>query len=238
MRSGNKLLVCLLAIFSFSANAASDSFMGNGLKELIVAAIKDGKSSGYMDESMTAIFAVQTKSKEPIKIDIERLRQFDDRCAELGVVTHQAGVRDANGKPGFYRMQFKLPICIDGSYPEFLRKEDEERKKAELKKCRQTVVKGSSKDGFMGGAIEFKGCPANGIVGIFYDGQCQKLGPGPNALVKEFNFNQQGDLSIQMAIPQACVGAKPTVNKWQLYIFEKQNATAPKQLVGIKQVYW
>jgi hypothetical protein len=228
MRSGSKYILALLLIMPTLSLAETDSNMGNGMKELIVQAIKEGKASGYMDSSISAMFAKQTKSHEPIRIDIERLRQFDDRCVELGVVTHQAGVRDDKGKPGFYRMQFKLPICIDGSYPEFLKAEEEERKKASLKNCRQAVVKGASRDGFVNGSIEFQGCPSNGVVGIFYDGTCKELGPGPDAPVKEFRFDKQGALSIKTV----------SVNKWQLYIFEKQNAMMPKQLEGIKSVFW
>lgn len=239
MRSGNKFILSLAALMMPLVAMAQDPNMGNGMKELLVQAIKEGKASGYMDPSMSAMFAVQTKSMEPIQIDIERLRQFDDRCAELGVVTHQAGVKDDQGKPALYRMQFKLPICVDGSYPEFLKKEDGERKSAILKKCKTTTSGGPVKDGFENGSINFSGCPAGGVVGIFYDGTCKELGPGPSAAVKEFRFDKQGKLSIQMQMPLVClVKNDKKINKWQLYIFEKQNAMMPKQLAGIKSIFW
>lgn len=106
----------------------------------------------------------------------------------------------------------QLPICLDGSYPESLASMDTERKKAAMDQCRQTTRKGRVKNGFMEGSIDFNNCPQNGVVGIFYDGTCSDLGPGPAAIVKEFKIDEKGSLSIKMAIPKSCISAK--VNKW------------------------
>ena len=153
-------------------------------------------------------------------------------------MTGQAGVRDAKGKTGILNLAFKLPICIDGTYPESVKALDEERRKPAFKKCRQTVVHVDAKGGFTQGSIEFKNCPANGVVDLFYDGSCEELNPGPNAVVKEFKFDGNGSLSIQMMIPKSCMEKSKTINKWQLYIFERRALMYPKELVGIRPVFW
>lgn len=88
----------------------------------------------------------------------------------------------------------------------------------------------------MEGSTEFRGCPKGGVVGIFYDGTCQDLNPGPPATVKEFDFDKHGSLSIPMKMPKSCLSAKE--NKWQLYLFEKSNPEAVKVLLGYRPISW
>ena len=231
MQSGKYIAISALA-FSLMPTLA----LGDNLKTMIMTAITEGKSTGYLDDDLVKGFASQTKSNEPVQINMERIQKYSDKCAELAIMTSQPGVPQKDGKMGVANLMFKLPICLDGSYPESLASMDTERKKAAMDKCRQTTRKGRVKNGFMEGSIDFNNCPQNGVVGIFYDGTCSDLGPGPTAIVKEFKIDEKGSLSIKMAIPKSCISAK--VNKWQLYIFERRALMMPKELAGVRPVFW
>ncbi len=146
-------------------------------------------------------------------------------------------MKTSTGKTGPLNLFFKLPICIDGSYPATLKMADDERKNKEMKACKQSVLKGSVKDGFETGSINFNGCPKNGEIGIFYDGACKELNPGSNSAVKEFKLDTQGALSIQMLIPQQCLKSGVS-NKWRLYFFERRGATYPKEVIGNRSIAW
>lgn len=234
MRSGNNLSWVFLAVCLAAAPANAED-----LKSMVVAAIKDGKSSGYLDAETAAKFGAQTKSKKPVMITFERIEQYSENCAMIAVMAGQADVRDNAGKPGIFNLMFKLPICTDGSYPTLLQTRDEERHKSVMKDCHQTVHHGAVKDGFVQGEINFSSCPKNGVVDLFYDGTCKELHPGPNAVVKEFIIDEEGALSIKMLIPVACIKkSKPEINKWRLHIFERQQPMYPKELAGIRPVFW
>lgn len=234
MRSGNKYLVLL--VLALCAPVVANA---TNLRTLMTEAIVNGKSSGELDPKLVDLFATQTKSKEPVKINVERINQYNKDCAELAVMTSQKLADDKDGKPQILNLMFKLPLCTNGKYPAMLEAEEKRHNEEVMNQCKQSVRKGKIKGGFEEGSIEFKNCPKNGVVGIFYDGTCKDLGPGPNAPVKEFNLDKNGELSIQMMIPQSCIKAfKAEKNTWKLFIFERKFPEYPRTFTGSRVISW
>lgn len=206
------------------------------LKGLVTEAIINEKSTGYLDEPVGKLFTIYTKSKSPVQFMARRIEKYSDRCAKLDILINQPDAPMDSGEIGTFLLRFQLPICLDGTYPEILKAIDDERMKQEMAQCQQSVVKGVTKDGFMNGSINFKSCPKNGVVGIFYAGSCKELNPGKYSPVKEFDFDDNGVLSIKMAIPKSCLTEKS--NPWQLVFFEKSTPKAAKVMIGKRVVNW
>ena len=234
MLSGKYRTLCLLLSISMLASLSFES-IADDLKTLVSKAITDGESIGYLDKDVSAMIMHQTKSKEPVQFIAKRARKLSNECAELEILVNQPGVPMKDGKTGTTILMFKLPICLNGSYPEMLQALDDERKKKELSQCSQSIKKGAANDGFVEGVTEFKGCFKYGMVGTIYDGTCMEFHPGKNAEVKEFSFNKDGNLSIQMKLPKSCLEKE---NKWQLYFFERATQKSPRVLVGNRPISW
>jgi hypothetical protein len=238
MQIGNKPTVVVLALLLFVPAVAS----GADIKEMIINAIVNGSSSDYLDDHMTKIITMQTKNNAPVQINIKRIHQYSSKCAELEVTAIQGDAIDVAKKKGNFNITFTLPICVDGSYPEAHKQLEDERKKSDMDKCRQTVQKGKMKDGFMEGSIDFNNCSKNGAVRIFYDGTCKEMHPGPDAVVKEFKVDEKGGVSIKMLIPQSCLNSKSSpvaINKWQVFLYERKLPPPfPNGLIGNRPVFW
>jgi len=207
------------------------------LKGLVTKAITEGQSSGYLDETIVAAFSRMTRSTAPVQFMAKRARKLSEECAELEILINQPGVPLKGGGTGTEILGFKLPICLNGSYPTMLQAIDDERRKKELSECSQSIKKGVVKDGFMSAETEFRSCPKFGMVGIFYDGSCKELHPGPSAPVSEFSFDKNGSLTIPMRIPKACLAAKEK-NTWQLYFFDRITPKAARVFAGKRPIAW
>jgi hypothetical protein len=131
-----------------------------------------------------------------------------------------------------------LPICVDGTYPKDLQAIDTERKKSELSSCKESIVHGVTHDGYISGKIEFNNCPKNGAARLYYSGTCKELGAGQTATIKEFPFDKNGHLSIQLLLPKVCVNKKKSTNKWEVALFERQQTFFPKEMIGTNNVSW
>lgn len=223
-------LVLLLTLTVPTITHATD------LKGLVTEAIVNEKSTGYLDEPVGKLFTVYTKSKSPVQFMAKRIEKYSDRCAKLDILINQPDAPMDSGENGTFLLRFQLPICLDGTYPEILKAIDDERMKQEMAQCRQSVVKGVTKDGFMSGSLDFSSCPKGGVVGIYYAGKCKDLNPGKYGIVKEFDFDDKGALSIKMAIPKSCLAEKS--NPWQLVFFEKSAPKAAKVMIGQRVVNW
>ena len=76
------------------------------MKTMIMTAITEGKSTGYLNDDLVKGFASQTKSNEPVQINMERIQKYSDKCAELAIMTSQPGVPQKDGKMGVANLMF------------------------------------------------------------------------------------------------------------------------------------
>ena len=227
MQTGNKFVGLALAVAIMAVPAVGFAV---DLKSLMTEAITKEKSSGYLDPEVAKLFTPYTKSNAPVQLMAKRIETYSERCAKLDILINQPNAPMANGEKGVFLLRFQLPMCLDGTYPAMLKSLDDERKKHEASQCSQSVKNGVVKDGFMNSLITFKNCPSNGVVGIFYDGSCKDLNPGPTSVVREYNFDEQGTAFIKILTPQSCLKAKS--NAWQLFLFERPNPKAGKVMIG------
>ncbi len=101
MQSGKYIAISALA-FSLMPTLA----FGDNLKTMIMTAITEGKSTGYLNDDLVKGFASQTKSNEPVQINMERIQKYSDKCAELAIMTSQPGVPQKDGKMGVANLMF------------------------------------------------------------------------------------------------------------------------------------
>lgn len=109
----NKKLLLMVALFGLStaANAAS-------MKDLTLQALSEGSAKGEMDIQMQSVVSAQTKSSEPVYVEVSTIKRFAQQgCARLQYVISQDKVLHKTGELGPFQTSWQLNICQDGSPP-------------------------------------------------------------------------------------------------------------------------
>jgi len=105
------LLMAVAMGFCASVNAAS-------MKDLTLQALSSGSASGELDLDIQKAISTQTKSNEPVFMEITTVKQFaQEGCARLQYVIHQEKVLRKSGELAPFKTDWQINICQDGSPP-------------------------------------------------------------------------------------------------------------------------
>ncbi len=116
----NRPLNVLTMALCFFALLGSKDILAADLKQHLIAAIDapNGRSGGDLSGPMADFFKAQTRSSNPVKVQVRTLSKFAEAgCARLEATLMQDAVPTHEGKLIPFAIRYELNLCRNGQPP-------------------------------------------------------------------------------------------------------------------------
>ena len=116
----NRPLNVLTMALCFFALLGSKDILAADLKQHLIAAIDapNGRSGGDLSGPMAEFFKAQTRSSNPVKVQVRTLSKFAEAgCARLEATLMQDAVPTQEGKLIPFAIRYELNLCRNGQPP-------------------------------------------------------------------------------------------------------------------------
>lgn len=213
-----KIAFFIAAMFVFTAAQANDVTSALTMRKLVVDALKDGSSQGYVDDSIAKMFSAATKSNAPVLVSMKKVQEFDQGCGRLRVEIKQDGIKDENGNAVEGMPPFEFSVCPDGHPPHEEVERVADANRAAMKSCTAKIEKGGveNSSGSMRAVITATGCPVSGKSHWRYSGDCKAL-EMPSNIDVTYPIDDKGHINIKLLVPPQCITAN---NAWHAIIMD------------------
>jgi hypothetical protein len=213
-----KLFILFMAAVIPSFAMADQLTSALTMKKLVIEALKEGSSEGYVDDSIAKMFRAATQSDSPILVTMKRIKEYDNGCGRLHVEMTQSGIKDTEGHLTTQSPAFEFSICPNGQPPHEEKEKVEASRRTTMKTCTATIEKGGleNSSGSMRAVIVAHGCPSNGKSHWRYAGACKALEMSRNIDVT-YPIDEKGHINIKLLVPPQCIAAN---NSWHAIIMD------------------